>query len=295
MVIGNLLTDPGALATLIGVVLAAILSLITTILVQARGERRQQLQITYTRRIETPSILAESEINRNLHISYQGKDVSDLRFFSVDIVNSGKRLIDDFQFLCEFDSNVEAIDPKFPDIFIEAPIAVQPDQPLLDAANSTSNKFQYIIKSFAVGQKVTANFLFAKSKNDKFEVRFIHPQYEIHEGSATTFSTIERNIISVIQNFLIFYIITQISPLIAIGISLLGGLLVAVVVSIFSLNLGQGPQSTLLLGIASAFSGVLSSLGDLVGVIVGIPFLLRAYRSARPLIPLAARKLQEKL
>src|SRR6266487_543068 len=221
----RLLTDTGALATIVAVFLTAILTVFITILTQIWSEKRQQLQITYSKSIQSASILAQDEINKNLLISYKGKEVKELRYFNAIIVNSGKKTITDFQFNCEFDNGIQSVDNEFPKVVTKSPPNIEPDEPILDQPNNSSNIYHFTTKSLVVGQSIILNFLFSSSASDKFELNFIRPEYKIQKKVAvSTFPTLERNIQNVILNLALFYIISNFAALIPAFLGTFGGL-----------------------------------------------------------------------
>lgn len=194
--------------TILGSLLSFIFGIFLTIIAQWLGSRRQKAQITYSRTIHKPLIVATEQLKGDLSIAYNGQTVEGLHSFSLKIGNTGRLNIADQAFTCIFNSNAQRINPSFPSIITIPEREVGPIE--LDSYLSKTNEYRYIIKTLGVGQSITLNFVMINA-SEKFDVFFQSNQnVEFIEGDFSNNPTVNWHLQNLIINatlsIAIFYI-----------------------------------------------------------------------------------------
>jgi hypothetical protein len=254
-------------AAVIGAILAFPLGLLASYLTQVLSERRQKMQITFSRKTEVPLVLAKDELKDKLKIVYQNTEVKTLYYFRLSIANTGRKLIRKQVFVCSFPDKTKIVDPNsFPKVTTKPSHEVGPVE--RDSSVSQENIFRYTIQKIGVGQIIDVEFLTMDNPTSEFEVVFgPNDEQEVSfiQGEITNLPTTEGYIQNIALSLILLIILNQF-------ISLAPTIIQAIV--------------------PTANQTIVLALSQIFALILSIPLLWLIFRSLRPVILAISRRLQ---
>lgn len=213
----------------IGAIAGALITFVLAILWQYFTDRRNKIQLTYSKLIESPLSIPKTELKEKLKILYGFEEIKNILYARLVIKNTGQKTIKKQIFSCEFDKDFKLIDEKFPLILTNPvkEILVESMQ-IENAGVGHPNLHRYQIEALAPGQSVQVEFLFDGDQKD-FEVAFRPNQIDevkIVEGSLSTDPNLEFYITQFGLNFITVVILLFIANL----FGLMGIIVVAVAI-----------------------------------------------------------------
>jgi hypothetical protein len=221
----KLFTDnPEIVAAIIAAILAFPLGILATYLTQVLLDRRQKVQLTYSKKIETPVILSKDEFSDKLRITYQNVQIRNIYFFNLRVANTGRKVIKNQAFTCLFSEGSNLIDPSFPRISTLPPREVGPIT--RDYQIQNSNEIRFVIENIGPGQVINIDFLTTGNKTSEFQAIFRKDNdISIIEGDVSGIPDLEFHIQRLVAGVIIYWIIIQAFSLIPIFGTAIGAII----------------------------------------------------------------------
>jgi len=156
----------------IGAIAGALITFILAAIWQYFIERRNKIQLTFSKKIDSPLSIPKNELKEKLRIYYGSDEIKDIFYARLTVKNTGQKTVKKQIFRCEFDKDVRSIDRKFP------LIVTKPAKEILieklnneDAGNFQANVYRYQIEALAPEQSIQIDFLLDGNNKD-FNVSF---------------------------------------------------------------------------------------------------------------------------
>ncbi|NOK62948.1 MAG: hypothetical protein GFH27_549293n345 [Chloroflexi bacterium AL-W] len=227
------MNSPEIWAALISAVLAFPIGILVSLIAQSTIDRRQKLQLMYERKSEQTFVLAKEELQDKISIIYQGREIKNLYFFNLRIVNSGRKTIRNQAFTCLFSENTQSIDPSFPRVTTIPPreIDIVPSP-----HNINPNELRYTIIALGPGQSINIDFLTVNNKTSEFQVIFRNNDQEevsFVEGNITSSPDLDWHLLRSILSLLLIVIIFQVASIVPVAGSLVSIILILPLLLIF--------------------------------------------------------------
>lgn len=224
MNISKLLADTGMQTAIFSLLVTFFFGILTAILIQIWQDRRQRISITFSRKTETPLTIAKEELKEKFDITYEGTKIDKLYFFNLKIANTGKKMVTDQNFTCQFANHTTSIDPIFPRIrtFSPTPTLVGP----IVLTDSTDTKYNYNIEKLNLNQTIEIDFLTINNSNDSFIVEFDPKDGIVYsEGEIAKIPTLEAQVRSLVIYLLVSFTLLQTANLLPYPFSIASALL----------------------------------------------------------------------